>query len=450
MVLSYLSDAAGFIIVLETEVKGRVDVWSNRPLTKEEAVDLLNTVLNKNGYAAIRNGRTLKIVSREEAKTKDIPVRSGSNPEAIPKSEAMVTQIMPVRYANAMQLVQNLQTLLPTYATLSANESGNALVLTGTQTDVRRMAEIVQALDTSISSVSAIRVFPLRYADAKELATAVKELFQAPSSQNNDRRTQFLNRMFGGGGPPGFPGDRGGRGSAGGTTASTGASGNPAASRVIAVADERSNALVVSAPDELIPTIEQLVKEIDVTVSDETELRVFPLKHADPLELADIFIQLFPDETKSSEQQSDFRLRFGGGPFGPGAGRNNAQSTDSSRLKKKGRVVAVADQRTSSLIVSAASELMPQIAEMVTQLDASPAKKQKVFIYSLQNADVQEVEQVVRDMFDRSNLTGNRNTANQNSALSTRSQQNQQNMGQGTGNQGFGAGNNGGVGQAFR
>ena len=57
MVLNYLSDAAGFIIVLEGKVEGKVDVWSNQPLTKDEAVDLLNTILNKNDYAAIRNGR---------------------------------------------------------------------------------------------------------------------------------------------------------------------------------------------------------------------------------------------------------------------------------------------------------------------------------------------------------------------------------------------------------
>src|SRR6185503_12745799 len=99
MVLNYLSEAAGFIIVLETRVEGKVDAWSNQPLTKEEAVEVLNTVLNKNGYAAIRNGRTLKIVSRDEAKTKDIPVRSGSKPEDIAKTDEMVTQIIPVQYA---------------------------------------------------------------------------------------------------------------------------------------------------------------------------------------------------------------------------------------------------------------------------------------------------------------------------------------------------------------
>src|SRR5881396_2092474 len=35
MVLNYLSDAAGFIIVLEGKVEGKVDVWSNQPLTKD-------------------------------------------------------------------------------------------------------------------------------------------------------------------------------------------------------------------------------------------------------------------------------------------------------------------------------------------------------------------------------------------------------------------------------
>ena len=78
--LSYLSDAAGFIIEVDTPVKGKVDVWSTHPVTKDEAVDLLNSMLNKNGYAAIRNGRTLTIVSKDEAIHGDIPVKTGQQP----------------------------------------------------------------------------------------------------------------------------------------------------------------------------------------------------------------------------------------------------------------------------------------------------------------------------------------------------------------------------------
>ena len=118
------------------------------------------------------------------------------------------------------------------------------------------------------------------------------------------------------------------------------------------------------------------------------------------------------------------QVRFGGGPFGGfggGGARAATAGTDSDRMKKKGRVLAVADQRTSSVVVSAAHELMGQIEQMVQQLDASAARKQKVFVYSLENADVQQVEQILRGMFERNTSTMNRNNQNQSSPLSTRS-----------------------------
>ena len=130
MVLNYLSDAAGFIIDMETSVKGNVDVWSNQPLNKDEAIELLNTVLNQNGYAAIRNGRILKIVDRKVAKQRNIPVVPTiptNGPAAMPISDEMVTQIVPIRYANATQMIKDLQQLLPDYATLTANESAKRL-----------------------------------------------------------------------------------------------------------------------------------------------------------------------------------------------------------------------------------------------------------------------------------------------------------------------------------
>ena len=447
MVLNHLSDAAGFVIMLETEVKGKVDVWSAKPVSKDDAVAVLNAVLNKNGYAAIRNDKVLTIVARDEAKKREIPVKSGSDPVSIPKNDEMVTQIIPVRYANATQLTKDLLPLLPTHANMTANESGNALVITDTQASIRRMAEIVKALDTSISSISMVRVFPLQYADSKELATVIKELFDT-SAQNQRGNTggrggggagaQFFARFAGGG-----PGGAGGAGGGGGGGQSSGADSQAlkAASRVVAVADERTNSLVVSAPDEYVPTIEQLVREIDTNVADVTEVRVFHLKNSDPQEMADILTNLFPDDSKN-ETGSQVRFRGGGfGGFGGGGGRGGAASTTpSSRNLKKGRVLAVADARTSSVIVSAAKELMDQIVEMVAQLDTNPAKKQKVFVYSLENADVQNVEEILRTMFESQNSRNTRNNTrnnNQNNPLNNRT------VGQGGG---FGGGGGGGGG----
>ncbi len=447
MVLNYLSEAAGFIIVLDTDVRGRVDVWSNQPVTKEEAVSLLNSVLKKNGYAAVRNERTLTIVAADSIKTRDIPVKRGNEPSEIPKNDEVVTQILPVRYVSAAQLTKDLQPLMPMSATMTANESGNALVITDTQASIRRMAEIVKALDTSVSSMSSIRVYPLRYADAKTVATVIKDLFQQQDSgqrSGQDLRAQFFQRMRGGpggeggGGPGGMFGGGGGGGGGG--------NGRMPAAKVLVTSDERSNSLVVSAPDEMITTIDDLVKAIDTNVEDVTEVKVFRLKHADPTEMADLLAGLFPDDTRSDSGNRS-GIRFGGGPFGAmGRGGNSSSAQQSDRMKKMGKVIAVADQRTSSVVVSASRDLMTQIEQMIQQLDADPARKQRVFVYSLENADVQEVEQILRDMFERSTTSNNRNN-NQNNALSTRSTQSQQSMGSsGIGTSGTGSRGVGGVG----
>ena len=442
MVLDYLSKAAGFTIVLETEVKGKVDVWNNRPLTRDEAVAVLDSALNRNGYAAVRNGRTLTIMSRDNAKKRNIPVMPGSNPESIPKTDEMVTQIIPVRYANVSQLLKDLEPLKPAYATLTANDSANALVLTDTRANVRRMVEIVNALDTSVSSVSTVRVFPLKYADAKDLAAAVKELFQAPTSnqQQGNNARQFF-RGFGGGGGGG--GQGGGQG---------GAADNAAAQRVVphvsAVADDRSNSLVVSAPEEYIPTIEQLVREIDVSVSDVTELRVFHLANADPVETAALFAQLFPDDSKTADQNQAavrFRGGFGGGLFGQG--NATTQTPASDRMKKKGEVIAVPDQRTSSVIISAAGDLMPQIAAMIEQLDGNSSRKQSVYVIPLENAEVTDVLPVLKDMFNKDTTSQRNNSSTQNgqnNALTSRTTRN--NQGTTTSSMGSGAGVGGGGG----
>jgi general secretion pathway protein D len=184
-VLEYLSKEAGFAIIKDTEIKGSVDAVSDQPLTKTEAFDMLNSILYAKGYAAIRNGRLLTIVDVKDAKTRLIPVKQGADPDMIPPNDEMVTQILPIRYANATQLVQNLTPLLNEDAQLSANDASNALIMTDTQANIRRVAQIVQALDTSISGITAMRVYPLRNATATEAAEIINQVMGGDSSSNS-------------------------------------------------------------------------------------------------------------------------------------------------------------------------------------------------------------------------------------------------------------------------
>ena len=393
-VLDYLSKAAGFVIIRETEVEGEVDVVSHQPLSEDETVNLLNTILNRKGYTAIRNGRVLTIVSRSEAAKRDLPVRWGNKPEEIPKTDEMVTQIIPIRYANAAGLVQNLSPLIPSYATLTANESSNAVVLTDTQANIRRMTEIIQALDTSISNISAVRVFPLEYADAKELADVINQVFKSDTTAGSQggrgpRMDQFFARMRGE--------DRGDSSDSSGNSEA-----RQAAARVVAVADEHTNSVVVCAPEDLMPTIQSVIEEIDTTGTAITGVKVFRLRYADATETAKLITDVFrPDSSSTTGRQS--RRFFGrGGPMGPPPSSTQDQS---ERKTQESTVVAVADVRTNSVVVTAPQQTLSLIEQMIREIDGNPAKGKKVFVYKLENANAENIAEIVRGMFQGQGTT---------------------------------------------
>ena len=215
-VLNYLSKAAGFIIHPNVSLSGRVTVTSEQPLSREDALLLVEHVLSDNGYAIIRDN-ILTVMSASEAKRKEIPVKKFTTLEAIPDNSEIATWIIPVRTLNPVALVNNLRPLIGADTDLQANESANSLLVTDSQNNVRRIADIVMQLDSVSSSINTLEVYPLKYADAKSLADLVKQLFPAPDASGGAGR--------GGANIAGFGGGRGGRGGGGGGFGGGGAGG---------------------------------------------------------------------------------------------------------------------------------------------------------------------------------------------------------------------------------
>ena len=96
----------------------------------------------------------------------------------------------------------------------------------------------------------------------------------------------------------------------------------------------------------------------------------------------------------------------------------------------------MADLRTGSVIVSASHAMMAQVSMMIEQLDADPKGEKKVFVYELKNGDVQNTEEIVRNLFEGAN-SRNRSSASQNrSALETREMQSSSTMQSGSSSSG--------------
>jgi type II secretory pathway component GspD/PulD (secretin) len=449
-VLNYMSKAAGFVIHPEVAINGTVDAYSDQPLSKDEALALLEHVLADNGYAVTRDGRILTIISAVEAKRSNIPVIKFTSLNDIPRNSEVATYIIPVRTLNPVALLNNLRPLIGSDTDLQANESANSIMITDSQENIRRIANIIMELDSVSSSINTIEVFPLKYADAKALADTIKELFPSQTTAGNGQGGGgnfgrfggrggggFGGGGFGGGGPGGGGfGGFGGLAAALGGAGGAGNSGTTPTSRIAATSDDHANALIVSAPEDLIPTIRELVEKLDQPIEDVTEVRMFHLKNADCTEMANMLTSLFPDPNSSSDAGSS-RVQFGsnrggrgpgGGPFGAffGAGATTTP-TESQYMKKLANVVAVPDPRTQSLLVSASKELMPQIEDMITQLDEIDSGGMHVHRIALDNADPQDVLQIIQDIYPAGNTSRSSSSSQQN-VLQNRAQTVQQNM----------------------
>ena len=293
MVLNYLSDAAGFIIVQDTHVNGNVTIVSTLPVSQDEAVNLLNTELNRNGYAAIRSGRTLTIVDKSDAKTRNIPVKTGNNPGSIPDNDEIATWIIPIRFVEARQLVSDLSAFVSSQATIVANEAGNSIVVTDTQSNIRHLAEIIQAVDNSAEAETEIRVFRLKYANPNDVATELSSVFPSSTSGNN---TQSPIQFRGGGGGPGAFFRAMASANAGNNTSQQRIQ---KATQVTAVADSRIQAVIVTAPKDLMNQIASMMTDLDVASDRDQDVSVVSLNNADPYQVAQVLQNMFGSSTTS-------------------------------------------------------------------------------------------------------------------------------------------------------
>jgi hypothetical protein len=323
-VLNYLSDAAGFIIELDTHVSGTVDVFSAHPVSKDEAVQLLNSVLNKNGYAAIRDGRRLRIMSKENAMRGQIPVIIGNDPDKIPMNDEIVTQIIPIRFVQARQLIIDLSSLTQS-PSIIANDAGNSIIVTDTQANIHHLVELVKAIDGSAEDVTEVRAFHLQYHDPVEVATLISSVFVDQSGgQNGGGQAPIRFGGFGGGGGGfggfgGFGGRGGGQGGGGGLRALFGGGGAGGQqggqqgavrqkAKVVAVADQRTSSVIVTAPKDVMAQIEELVTQVDQNSPKVARVSVIHLENADPIQVQKVLQQFQGNNSRTTQTSQNSPL----------------------------------------------------------------------------------------------------------------------------------------------
>ena len=309
VMLKTVGEITGINFIVDDSITGTVTLMSPTKIRLGEIYKYLESVLDVKGYAAVPTGagNLVKIVPRAEAIKRNFQVRIGADPTEIPRTDSIVTQFIPLTYADATEVSQIIKPLLTTGLHMATYARTNSIMITDTSSNIHHIAKIIHNLDVP-SSRENVTTIGLKHASAQVLS---------------DHITQILDK--------GRP-----------------ASSAPGRTRTAATVDGgakilpdvRTNALIVVANPQDTEMIESLVEQLDTERPSGTDnVHVVPLTNASA------------EETAKSLTEALANLRITGA------------------LEATQQVQVTADVGINGLIITASPQDFEVIAKIIEKLD---------------------------------------------------------------------------------
>jgi len=361
----------------------------NQPVSKAEAIRLLESTLLLNGYAFIAvDKNSVKVINTAGGKN---PRSEGvflfTNESELPDGEVVASYVLPLTHLAASDAVEifNQFIVLHPYGSMVAVPVANQVVITENSTLIRRLIDVKNLIDIP--------------------APEKKSEFITLSQANADRVVELITTILekreegasGGGGKaatgqpaqPSVPGLAAGAGSTG-VTISGGKSGF--AGDIQLIADTRTNRILVIASPFDFAAIKALIQQFDIAV----EL-TDPYEHALNYVAATDMLQILGDMLKeegdeggdgaAGGSQSTGKVSggigAGGGVTGGAAGASGSGGKKVDVLKEPGEEQAaeslivgktklIADNRANSILVIGQPEAKDKVKAILTKLDKKP------------------------------------------------------------------------------
>jgi general secretion pathway protein D len=363
--MRFLSSETNLTIIATEEVKGKITLVNLRNVTIPQALDKIKTALSELGYTTVQVDTTIVIRPLTKARQKNVPVYVGKDPKQIRQVDEVITQVMPLSFASASDLSNNLKPLVAESGNIFAHTDTNSLIITDVSSNIHRIALIVDMLDSSPIEVLKTQVFPLKYADAKSLAQTFSELFKQEQEMANlfqKLKGQPPERMM----------------EALKSAQAAGAGIDAIRGQVKVAADERTNKLIVTASEKNLESIQKIIEALDTSELRQAEIKVFKLAYALATSVADELNQLLSGRS----------VRTRGGGRQPWEQPQPPAKEGESRVKGLvGEVSIVGDARLNAVLVSSDPQNFPLIESIIKELDqAEPQEEVKVFLLKYANA----------------------------------------------------------------
>ncbi|UTW07387.1 type II secretion system secretin GspD [Pseudomonas benzenivorans] len=137
--IDQVAQITGETFVVDPRVKGQVSVVSSSPLNLSEVYQLFLSVMATHGFSVITQGEQARIVPNAEAKAE-----AGLGRVAPDRLE---TRLIQVQHGSATELIPLLRPLVPQYGHLAAVTSANAIIISDRSANIARIEDLLRQLD---------------------------------------------------------------------------------------------------------------------------------------------------------------------------------------------------------------------------------------------------------------------------------------------------------------
>ncbi|MEW5909856.1 MAG: type II secretion system secretin GspD [Thermodesulfobacteriota bacterium] len=304
--IKFISQLTGKNFVVDERVKGKVSIFSPGKISLKEAMAVFESVLEVHGYSTVSAGEIIKVVPSTDVRTKSIETKLKE--DIASPDDRVVTQIIPLRYADPEEIKRLLSPLISKNSVLLSYPPTSTLIITDVHSNIKRLLQIINAVDiTGIGRE--ISVIPLRYSYAEKLVKTVESVFKTPP------------------GPQKLSMER----------------------DVKLVADERTNSIIILASENDSIKIKNLIELLDKEVPKGKEkIHVYYLENAVAEEIAKV-LQEIPEK----EEKPD--------PAKPLLQRKSPGVSD--------KVAITPDKATNSLIIRGDIDDFTALVEIIQKLD---------------------------------------------------------------------------------
>ncbi|MEO8429020.1 MAG: secretin N-terminal domain-containing protein, partial [Verrucomicrobiota bacterium] len=170
------SRLSGRTVLRPATLPGQVTIKTLTPLTPEEAVQALNTVLALNGITIIPQGeKFVKAVLPASAPTEGTPFSKLDSSE-IPEGDQFITQIVKLKYAAAEEVALALVPLTKNPSGVVGIPSAQVVILRDLSSVVKRMLELIAKIDTQVEQSYTLEVIPIRYGKVTDIYETMNSL----------------------------------------------------------------------------------------------------------------------------------------------------------------------------------------------------------------------------------------------------------------------------------